>query len=324
MLVVCMCSSLLLANQNQAILEGKAECVMEVNSRRVLYEWNADTRLPMASTTKIVTAMTVFSLCEDLKEEVSIPAIAIGVEGSSAYLKEGERYTIEELLYGLMLRSGNDCATALAIHSAGSLAAFATKMNETAQKSGALHSNFENPHGLPADGHYTTASDLTAITCFAMQNSAFKQIVSTKYYEPRHWKNKNKMLINYKGAIGVKTGYTKEAGRCLVTAAEREGMMLVCTVLNCPTMYERTSQLLDDAFSAYQMVQLMDKGEKFLVGDRYGVVRESFSYPLLQGEEEAVEYDISPSENCFNHEIIGHLKITVAKRLLFLTNLYKL
>lgn len=323
-LLLIILSCMACGNSKSGVQEGKAECVMEINSRRVLYESNGDTRLPMASTTKIVTAITILEISENLAKEVIIPKEAEGVEGSSVYLKAGEKYTIEELLYGLMLRSGNDCATALALHTQGTLEAFAAKMNEIAQGAGALCSSFQNPHGLPAKEHYTTARDLSAISCYAMQNPTFRKIVATKYYQPRNWKNKNKMLQKYEGGIGIKTGYTKEAGRCLVAAAERNGMTLVCTLLNCPTTYERTSELLDDAFSAYHMTKLLACGDKFPVNDGIAITREEFYYPLLQGEEEAIEYLVVPTKNNIDKEIIGHLEIRLAKRLLFSTNLYKL
>ena len=183
-----------------------AECVMEVDSRRILYEEHGDIRLPMASTTKIVTAISVLNSGIDVEKELCIPRTAVGIEGSSVYLKEGDSYTVKELLYGLMLRSGNDCAVALAETVDGSVAAFTTRMNETAQRAGALNSHFSNPHGLPAKKHYTTAVDLSLITAYAMQNPLFCSIVSTKYYQPRAWQNKNKLLLQYEGAIGVKTG----------------------------------------------------------------------------------------------------------------------
>ncbi len=311
---------------------AKAECVMEKNSRRILYEWRGDTRLPMASTTKIVTAATVLSLCDDLQERIVIPPEAEGVEGSSVYLKSGEEYSVEDLLYGLMLRSGNDCATALAYHCSGSVDEFCTKMNETAERAGALNSTFKNPHGLPCAGHYTTARDLTGITCYALQNPTFAKIVSTRYYEPRGWKNKNKLLYRYEGAIGVKTGYTKEAGRCLVSAAEKEGMTLVCTVLGCSPTYERSAALLNDAFSAYRYTEILQNEEVFSVGEGKkavkGYVTRSYRYPLLKEEEGLLEYVVTPAENRQKgengEEIIGQLKIYLLKHLLFSTNLYKL
>ena len=302
-------------------VEGKAECVMELHSRRILYEKNGDIRLPMASTTKIATAITVLDSCEDISAEFPIPQEAQGIEGSSVYLKCGEVYSVEDLLYGLMLRSGNDCATALALYSAGSIEKFASQMNKTAQKAGALATSFKNPHGLPREGHYTTARDLTMISCYAMENPSFKKIVSTRYYEPRHWANKNKMLHLYDGGIGIKTGYTKEAGRCLVSAAERNGMTLVCTLLNCPTTYERSTLLLDDAFLAFQQVKILSNGDIFKVGNQKGKVCEDFFYPLMEGEEQQIEMHIT-EQAC--GKIIGQIEIYLAKRLLFSTNLYKL
>lgn len=311
-------------NTKPSVSPSKAECVMELNSRRILYEFNGDTRLPMASTTKIVTAITVLESVKDLQEEISIPKQAEGVEGSSVYLKAGDRYTVEDLLYGLMLRSGNDCAVSLALHCSDDIAVFSRKMNEISQKAGALQSNFQNPHGLPSQEHYTTARDLTAISCYAMQNPTFRKIVATPYYQPRQWQNKNKILTRYEGAVGIKTGYTKEAGRCLVSAAERDEMMLICTLLNCPTTYERTIQLFDDAFASYKMTKLLSVGERFEVSESMGYTKEEFSYPLMAGECEALEYLVMPTKNDFAKEILGVLEIRLAKRLLFSTNLYKL
>ncbi len=311
-------------------VEAQAECVMELNSRRILYESKGDLRLPMASTTKILTAATVLEHCSDLKREIAIPSQAAGVEGSSVYLKEGDIYTVEELLYGLMLRSGNDCATALALHCSGSVANFSSKMNETAQKAGALASNFKNPHGLPCVGHYTTVRDLSLITCYAMQNPTFCTIVSTRYYEPRQWKNKNKMLSLYEGGIGVKTGYTKEAGRCLVSAAERNGMTLICSVLNCPTTYERSMELLNDAFSAYSYEKLLGADEALDISDgktkirTLGVSGKDFYYPLLKEEKEMIEIKTKAVQKGKNKEIVGQFEIYLLKQLLFSGNLYKL
>ena len=235
----------------ESYAQGRAECVLDMETGRILHEKDADLQLPMASTTKILTAITVLESCTDLNEEVAIPSEAVGIEGSSVYLQCGEKYTVQDLLYGLMLRSGNDCATALALRFGGTIGNFSVKMNLLAQKAGALNSHFENPHGLPCENHYTTARDLSYIARYALKNEAFLKIVSTKYYETRAWKNKNKILVHYEGALGVKTGYTKQAGRCLVSAAKRDGRILVCTVLNCAQMYERSIELLDKAFALY-------------------------------------------------------------------------
>ncbi len=301
-----------------------AECVMEVDSRRILYQEHGDIRLPMASTTKIATAISVIDSGIEVETTVSIPHNAVGVEGSSVYLKEGDEYSIKDLLYGLMLRSGNDCAVALAETVDGSVGAFSTRMNETAERAGALNTHFVNPHGLPAKLHYTTAVDLSLITSYAMENPLFCSIVSTKYYKDRAWQNKNKMLTQYEGAIGVKTGYTKEAGKCLVSAAERNGMRLVVTVLNCPTAYERTKALFDDAFKKYTRKRLLGAEEVVSFDGGEGVAGQDYYFPLMEGEEEHIEIVAKPFVCAENKKIVGQFEIYLLKRLLFCGNLYKL
>ena len=303
---------------------SSAECVMELDQRRILYESHGDVRLPMASTTKIVTALSVIESGIDLDKLISVPDSAVGIEGSSVYLKSGERLSIRDLLYGLMLRSGNDCAVALAELVDGSTESFVTRMNMIAQKAGALNSRFSNPHGLPSKNHYTTAVDLSLLAAYAMENPTFREIVSTKYYATKNWKNKNKMLNLYDGAIGVKTGYTKEAGRCLVTAAERDGMKVIVTVLNSPNMYERTKELLDDAFSKYKMQLILSADAVISFDGGEGVTRQNFYYPMMEGEESHLEVLATPFKSKENEKIVGQFEIYLLKRLLFSGNLYKL
>lgn len=315
---------------------SKAECVMEKESRRILYESNGEVRLPMASTTKIATAITVLENCDNIEKQFEIPKTAVGIEGSSIYLKEGDKYSTLDLLYGLMLRSGNDAATALAIHTSGSIESFCLKMNLLAQKAGALHTNFKNPHGLPKDKHYTTARDLSYITCYALHNPIFEKIVCAQFYEPRAWKNKNKTLKMYPYAIGVKTGYTKEAGRCLVSAAKKEEMTLVCTVLSCADMYNRSIKLLEECFEKYKKTSLLKKEDIFEIEVNEKTISCSpkidFSYPLLEGELEHVEIITTTNEYIGKkealtpqkEEICGKIEIYLSKRLIFSSNLYKL
>ncbi len=302
-----------------AFTPAQAECVVEITSKRVLHAAGAETNLPMASTTKILTAILVIDDC-NLEDTVTIPKEAEGVEGSSVYLKAGENYTVEELLYGLMLRSGNDCAVALALHHSGSIEAFAQSMNEKAASLGASDSRFVNPHGLPDKRHFTTARDLSFIAAYAMENETFRTIVSCKYYAPRGWANKNKMLKTYEGANGVKTGFTTSAGRCLVTSAERGGMKLVSVVLDCPEMYERTAELLDGAFAAYSMHTLCDPAEKV---EGYAV-RYGFSYPLTEEEAANITREVELYEPLPQNagEIAGEMKIYLEKQLLFSQNLF--
>ena len=321
--------------KSENIFNGsKAECVMELESRRILYAYNADSTLPMASTTKILTAITAIENTpeEALKTAMPVPEEAVGIEGSSVYLKSGEIYSSEDLLYGLMLRSGNDCAVALALRTAGNVENFATMMNKTAQKAGAIQSCFLNPHGLPKKGHFTTARDLSIITCYALHNKKFAEIVSTKHYAAHGWENKNKMLRQYEGAIGVKTGYTVEAGRCLVSAATRNGMTLICTVLHCYETYARSASLLDDAFKAYENVKLIDKTTPFhfnVNGKNLSAsTNEDVFYPLLPEEKGLIGKEIKPIENPTYTEkkskIVGEIKIYLGNQLLFSKKLYKL
>ena len=230
---------------------SKSEIVIDIDSGRVLSEFNSDKILPMASTTKIVTCITAIENF-DLKGVVTIKKECCNIEGSSIYLKEGEKYTLKSLLFGLMLRSGNDAAESIADY-CGGRDKFISLMNDYALKCGATNTKFINPHGLHEENHYTTAQDLAKITVKAMKNPQFLEIVSTKSVEieeltsntKRTFINKNKILRLYNGGTGVKTGFTKKAGRCLVSSAEKNDMRLVCVVLNSPQMFERSMELMD-------------------------------------------------------------------------------
>ena len=276
---------------------AQSAVVMERSSHRVLFEQNADAHLPMASTTKIVTALTVINH-SNLDDVVEVSPKAVGIEGSSIYLRAGEHLTVRELLYGLMLRSGNDSAVALALHVAGSIEAFAEMMNETAQAAGCVDSHFVNPHGLHHEEHYTSARDLATLTCVALSNSDFQQIVATKTVRisnegmeyDRVLVNKNKLLSNFDDADGVKTGYTKKAGRCFVGSATRNGMQVVVVVLNCGPMFEETADMLSVAFSNYSLQRVVPQNK--VCGSRienskriYYICPESFAYPVKDGEQ---------------------------------------
>lgn len=322
-------------NNVHAAAVSAGEAVLDCESGRVLYEHNADKQMPMASTTKILTAIIILEDC-DLDAVVTVPPQAAGTEGSSIYLIAGEKITVRDLLYGLMLRSGNDCAVTLALYHSGTVEAFAACMNARAQTMGAVNSSFVNPHGLPAEGHYTTALDLARIAAYALRNASFREIVSAKEWRTdgdgtetvRLFHNKNKMLYNYAGADGVKTGYTKEAGRCLVASAERSGSRYVCVTLNSPSMYERSAELLDGSFAKFRRACLFD-AETFSVRIPAGsrgkscacACRESFYYPLAEGEERAIriEKDVC-GRLCLpvrRGDAAGELRIFLENQLLF-------
>ena len=237
---------------------ARCAIVVDATDGRALYVKNADEKRPIASTTKILTAITVIENTEDLERVVTVPDEAVGVEGSSIYLRKGERMKIVDLLYGLMLRSGNDSAEALAILTSGSVGRFVSLMNKTARRAGAADSHFANPHGLPCEDHYSTARDLALISAYAMRNEEFRTIVSSGSYtfteeggtERRTFVNKNKILSMLEGGNGLKTGYTKEAGRCLVASAERDGREIICVVLDCGPMFEECCSMINEAFAA--------------------------------------------------------------------------
>ena len=241
--------------------------LMDARTHKVLYAKTAHEKLPMASTTKIMTAILAIE-AGNLDALVTVPQEAYGVEGSSMYLRLGEQISMRDLLYGLMLISGNDAAVAIAVHVGGSVEGFAALMNAKAASLGAHNTHFVTPNGLPDPDHYTTAYDLALIACYAMQNETFREIVGTTYYQTttgeiaRTVKNKNKILWEYEGGNGVKTGYTMAAGKCLVFAAEREGMQLVGVVLNCPDMFPSAKRLLDYGFETYQQETLVAADER--------------------------------------------------------------
>jgi D-alanyl-D-alanine carboxypeptidase/D-alanyl-D-alanine carboxypeptidase (penicillin-binding protein 5/6) len=244
--------------------------VIEAESGMPLYEKDADTRRPMASTTKIMTALVVIEEIA-MDQTVTVPKAAIGVEGSSIYLVENEKLTVEALLYALMLESANDAATALAVLTAGSVEEFAVLMNRKAEALGLTNTAFENPHGLDGEGHYTTARDLAALTAHALQNETFRTIVSTyKRTIPlngdqgtRVLVNHNRLLRSYEGCIGVKTGFTKRSGRCLVTAAERDGVTLVAVTLKASDDWNDHRRMLDYGFDSLESLTLL--GENGMV-----------------------------------------------------------
>ena len=313
----------------------------EAGSGRVLYEKNADSRRPMASTTKIATAITVIDNVPDLEKTVVIPDCAVGVEGSSIYLSKGETASIRDLLYGLMLQSGNDCAVALAVTTAGSVEKFAALMNETARKCGANDTNFVTPHGLHDDNHYTTARDLAKISAYAMKNTTFREIVSSKRHTmpwaghdcDRVILNKNKILTTFDGGDGIKTGYTKKAGRCLVASATRDGMTIISVVLDCGPMFEECRNLMEKAFEEYSLVDITALAPDVKAEVRDGAKKTvalrpttTSTYPLTKEETERLIFEIKGvkpmrggvkrgTEN-------GKICVTLEKRLLFESKLF--
>ena len=252
---------LILPVKSNALSAEKA-ILMDAATGRVLFEKQADSRSLIASTTKIMTALVVCEQCNVL-DRMRIPKEAVGIEGSSMYLQEGEVLTIQELLYGLMLHSGNDAAVALAIYCGGTVEGFAELMNDKARQLGMKNSHFENPNGLDAPEHYSTARDLAILASNAMENPIFYKTVSAKTVTigQRYLRNHNKLLWQVEGADGVKTGYTRAAGRILVSSATREGRRLIGVTLNAPDDWNDHAALLSHGFSGFEHRRIVSCGE---------------------------------------------------------------
>ena len=248
--------------------DAKSAVIIDAKSGAVLFEKNAHARMPMASTTKIMTALAVLENA-NLDDVIEIPKEAVGVEGSSIYLKYTDKMTVRDLLYGLLLESGNDAAVALAVGVFGSVEECCDYMNERCHEMGLVDTRFENPHGLDSDNHYTTAYELALITKEAMKNSLFRQIVSTENYvvmadEPKYFSNHNRLLKTYGFAVGVKTGYTSKSGRCLVSASADNGEEYIAVTLNNPLDWQDHKDMHTYAFDNFDNVEIADTKTLFV------------------------------------------------------------
>ena len=276
----------------QALSAEKA-CVLDAVSGRLLLEKSADSPGLIASTTKIMTALVVCEQCNVL-DRMRIPKEAVGIEGSSMYLREGEILTIQELLYGMMLCSGNDAAVALAIYCGGSVEGFAELMNDKARILGLRNTHFVNPNGLDAPEHYSTARDLAVLAAYAMENPVFYKTVSAKNIRigERYLTNHNKLLWRVDGADGVKTGYTKAAGRILVSSATRDERRIIAVTINDGDDWKDHAAMLNNGFSRYREEDIVSEGDclgtvQVLGGENATVeimADADFSFPVAEDE----------------------------------------
>ncbi len=268
---------------------AQAYSVIDVKSGRIVLESHGDSRLPIASLTKVMTALLAIEY-KEMSDIVKVSHRAHGKEGSSIYLQRDEQMSLHTMLYGLMLRSGNDAATAIAEHVGGSEDGFVYLMNEKAVQLGMINSHFVNPHGLDHTNHYSSANDLAKLTAYALRNVIFQEIVQTKIKSAPNpnqswdyrWLNKNKMLTLYEGADGVKTGYTTLAHRTLISSATRNGQQFAVVTLNDGNDWNDHRKLLDYAFANYPLRQIATKNE-LLYPPNYYTTRD-FEYPLHQDE----------------------------------------
>lgn len=284
----------------EAAVSAQRAIMIDADTKQVLFEKNADEHALIASTTKIMTALIVCEQCNVL-DRVRVQKEAVGIEGSSMYLKEGEVLTVQELLYGLMLRSGNDAAVALAIYCGGTVEGFVQLMNDKASRLGLLNTHFENPNGLDSPKHYSSARDMAVLTAYAMNNPIFAKTVSTKQVAigDRVLVNHNKLLWRVSGADGVKTGFTKASGRTLVSSATRDGRRLIVVTLNASNDWQDHEKLFEEGFSHFAVKQLVCKGD--IVG----------SVEIAGGE--AGSADLIADEDFF-YAVQGHEKIHIVPK----------
>ena len=296
------------AQNVQVDTSAQAAVLIDLDSGRVYYEKNADAVLPMASTTKVMTALVVLESGMNLDEFFAVDSSAIMVEGSSMGLQKGDKVTLRALCYGMLLPSGNDAANAAAVRVAGTIDNFCGMMNERARTMGLENTNFQTPSGLDDDNHYTTAKELATITYNAMKNEDFREIckrttATVEYGNPPYKRtlyNHNRLLRSYEGTIGVKTGFTKKSGRCLVSAVERDGVGLICVTLNAPNDWNDHKKLYNSAFDLLARLELEDSQTQYTIkvtgGMKSSVILVPESFPtatLFMGETSNIEKSIT-------------------------------
>ncbi|MDD2189711.1 MAG: D-alanyl-D-alanine carboxypeptidase [Eubacteriales bacterium] len=326
--------------QAPPVISAQNAILIEANSGEVLYEKNAEEKAYPASITKIVTALLAIEN-GDPKKMAKISGNAAGIEGSSIYLEKGELISLQDLIYGLMLRSGNDAAIAISEEIGGSTEEFVAMMNKRVKELGAVNTNFMNPNGLHNTEHYTTAKDMAIISKAAMKNAEFKQVAAAKSWvtdrgdgKYNYFYNKNKVVYQYDGGTGIKIGYTKAAGRTLVASSERNGMELICVVMNAPDWFQDTYKLMDYAYNQYETAtiikgQLPLKVVRIWQGDKDFVrigPKEDIVCPVRKESENkiSIEYVLPDRQKApvKRWEEAGCLKIYVNDRYIFSKPLY--
>ena len=338
--------SLFIANIPQKVdasvsVSARGAVLMEQESGRVLFEKDAHTKRRIASITKIMTAILAIESGK-MNEIVKVSEQATRAEGSSVYLKPGEKIKLEHLVYGLMLRSGNDTAVAIAEHVGGSLDGFVYLMNQKAKEIGMLNTHFSNPHGLDDhEDHYSTAYDMALLTRYAMQNKTYQKIAGTKNYKApnptedwdREWKNKNRLLTKYKYTTGGKTGYTKRAKRTLVTTASKGDMRLIAVTLNASDDWNDHITMYENSFKTYDMAEVLSKGKIDIKTNKYYkkhlYVNKSIVYPATDEEMDmfSVKYKLNKpgedwDESNHNGEAVGKAQVFLDGKVVKETPIY--
>lgn len=320
------------AEETSLRLNARAYLLMDAVTGRILIEKNSQMRLPMASTTKIMTAIVALEK-GDLSSKVTVSRMAASIGGSSFHLIVGETMSLENLLYGLLLPSGNDAAIAIAEHIGGDVETFVEMMNQKAREIGAENTSFKNPHGLDEPGHYTTARDLALITRYALNIPKFKEIVSTKDIVinegkyPRHIYNTNRLLRISDNIDGVKTGYTGKAGKCLVATAQKNGFRLISIVLGAQDHFSTSLRLINYGFDNYELKKLASKDSVYaavpvkggIVKKAVAVAGEDVTLPLSEKEKVRINISVPPfiQAPVYKNQVLGEIQIYVDSTLIY-------
>lgn len=287
-------------------ISAQAAILMELSTGRVLYEKNKNLKAYPASTTKIMTALLAIENA-DMDERIEIPQKAVGIEGSSIYLESGETVILRDLLFGLMLQSGNDAAMAIAEKLGAGVEDFVSMMNQRAKTIGASETNFVNPSGLYDDNHYTTVYDMALIAREAMQNPEFRKIAAARSWQSQRgpgkysfFSNKNKVVFDYNGGSGIKIGYTKKSGRTLVASSERDNLELICVVMNAPDWFKDSYKLMDYGHANFKTIKILEggkalKAQVLFSGEKNHVflgLKEDLTCPIKRKEDETSIGDV--------------------------------
>lgn len=326
-----------LSNQVNAF-ETSASCsiLMDMDSHRILYSEDMHQVRSVASISKIMTAVLALE-SGDIEREVTIGEEIKKAYGSAIYLQEEEHIKLKDLVYGLMLRSGNDAALAIAKEVGGSVEHFVQMMNEKATSIGMLHTTFHNPSGLDEedDGNLSTAYDMAILTSYAMKNETYKEIVKTKKYSVKTdknqyiWYNKNKMLTLYPYATGGKTGFTEIAKRTLVSTASKNGFNLVAVTLNDGNDWLDHKNLFIEAYDQYTNYQILKKGTVDIENETYYLnyefyVKNDFSYPLMESEKDTIslKFELEQKKSYQTEDKVGSVKVLIGKEEVYQDDVY--
>lgn len=280
------------------MVSAQSYIVIDAGSGRIIKSYNANIKLPIASTTKIMTTILAIENIENLSLKIEVPSECTGIEGSSIYLRPKQKVSVIDLLYGTMLRSGNDAAETLAKFAGrNNPEGFISMMNNKAKELGALNTNFVNPNGLHADNHYSTAYDLALISAYAMKNDTFREIARAEKFKAGSMNNifynKNKVVYQYEHGTGIKIGYTKAAGRCLVASAEKDGTEIITVLLNDSNWFNDSYRIFDWTFENYKSYSIVEKGQfvQYTPEGSPVFIDESYSCVLTDEEKQDIRFE---------------------------------